>query len=229
MKIMRSVPICTMALAFFAGVLSPCNGATVTFSIGMGDVLNNQGQKVATNSLFQLVKLGNDGQFNQIPAGAWVGGDDTLLSLPFPNSDGWTSSDAFDLTNGIGTAGVFSRQFTFTLGVGLATGDKIGIRWFPTVKATDFATTVTTAGMSYGQFTRQSSPLYGGSTWVVAAAGSLVSFDPMITVGDDPINGLDANSVGTASHAVVVVPETSGIVTGLLCVGVAAWRRKRRY
>ena len=196
----------------------------MTLSVGMGDVLDHLGQKIATDSLFQLVRLGGDGMFNPIPAGAWVGGDDALIAQSFPNSDGWTSASAFDLTNGVGTAGVFSRQFTFTLGSDMATGDKIGIRWFPTVKASDFALTPVTIGLPYGQFTRQSSPLCGGDTWVVPGSGSLVSFDPMITSSNDPIDGLDSNLAGAATN--VVVPEP-GSVTLIGLASLLLFRRLR--
>ena len=188
-----------MAVAFCAGALSDCHGGTVTFSIGMGDVLDNQGQKIATTGLFQLVCLGANGVFDPIPPGAWVGGDDTVVGEAFANSDGWISAAAFDLANGTGAPGQFTRQFTFKVGAGIKPGDKLGIRWFPTVTAANSATTAPVAGMPYGQFTRQSSPLYGGSVWVVPAAGGLVSFDPLLTISYDPANGKDPNSAGAAS------------------------------
>lgn len=216
-----------LACAFFL----PCvQAATVTFSVGMGNVLDNFGSNIATTSLFQLVALGANAVFDPIPPGAWVGGDDRVISLPFSNSDGWTSAAAFDLTDGTGTPGQFSRQFTFTLGTSLSTADKLGIRWFPTVAATDSATTTITLGMPYGQFTRQSSVLYGGSAWVVPPAGNLVSFDPMVTTSYDSANGHDPNSAGAASFHVVGVPEpaTSGLLASSLLILATRRARRRR-
>jgi hypothetical protein len=195
----------------------------------MGNVLDHLGSNIATTSLFQLVSLGTNGVFDPISSGSWVGGDDTVVNLSFFNSDGWGTAAAFDLTDGAGAPGEFARQFAFTLGPGLATGDKLGIRWFPTVDAADFATTITTAGMSYGQFTRQSSPLYGGAAWEVPSAGSLVSFDPMVTTSYDPMNGLDLNSAGAASFQVLGVPEpaTAGFLVSLLLLATGLAHRRR--
>jgi hypothetical protein len=175
--------------------------------MNLGNVLDEHGSNVATTSLFQLVSLGANGVFDPIPSGAWVGGDDKVVGEAFPNKDGFASAAAFDLANGTGKAGQFSRQFTFTLGSGLNPGDKLGIRWFPTVTAVNFATTTPSAGMPYGQFTRQSAPLYGGSVWVVPEAGSLVSFDPMVSISYDFLNGRDPIPGGGSTLAVLTPIE----------------------
>jgi hypothetical protein len=227
----RRLSPCAHALAgiavalLVAVTLAPAQAATVTISIGGGYVLDDQGNRISTSSLFQLVDLGTNGVFDSIPAGSWTGGDDSVVAEAFPNSDGWSSAAAFDLTNGTGTAGQFSRQFTFTLDANIAPGEMLGLRWFPGVIAANYASTVTTAGLAYGQFTRQSNPLYGGTVWVVPSGGSLVTFDPLVTASYDPVNGKDSNSAGAASLKVVSVPEpaagaifTAGlfIITGLV-------------
>jgi len=182
---------------------------SVTFTIGMAQVSStNSSLLISPNSLFQLVNLGPNGLFDSIEAGAWVGGDDSLIDLSFPNSDGWTSAQAFDASDGSGEAGLFFRQFTFTLGPLLPSGAKIGIRWFPTILALDFATTTTTAGLAYGQFTQLFELLYDDTTlWEVPGAGSVVDFDPMLTPSYDP-EGLNPNSAGVASFSVVPEPKT---------------------
>ena len=247
-------------LHLFYGFLSVNAGAaTVTFSIDMGNVLNAQGQNIATGALFQLVGLGSDGVFNPFVAGSWVGGDDVLINQPFPNLDGWATAAAFDLTDGVGTPGEFTRQFTFTLNSNVFSGEKIGIRWFPTVMATDFGITTTIAGMPYGEFTRQSSssllaalntnasirgkarrastgtisafgspvtsPKYGGSSWVVPSAASLVSFDPMITPSYDSAIGQDPNSTGLAS---LQVPEPGSATLAFMGAFLLGRRYRKR-
>ena len=212
----------------FISAQNHADGATITFSIGMAYVLDQAAQKLLTNRLFQLVKLGANGVFDPITPGSWVGGDDTLLTQSFANTDGWTSAAAFDITNGTGSDGVFSRQFTFTLGADLNVGDKIGIRWFPTINASDFAITQTTAGLPFGEFTLQATPRYGGTDWVIPAAGSLVSFDPLLTRSYDSINGLDSNTAGQASQ--VVVPEPGAFsLMGLAAVLLLAGSRQPKY
>lgn len=187
--------------------LASAQAGTVTITMNMGNVLDEHGANIATTSLFQLVNLGANGVFDPISTGAWIGGDDTVIDAAFPNGDGWTSAAAFDLTNGTGIPGQLTRQFTFALGAGINPGDKIGIRWFPTVTAASYVTTTPSAGMPYGQFTRQSAPLYGGSVWVVPAAGSFVSFDPLVAVSYDLGTGKDPNSAGVASMVVLTPIE----------------------
>lgn len=198
--------------------------ATITFSVGMGNVTDMNGTKIATDALFQLIDLGADGAFNPISEGSWVSGDDSLINVPFTNADGWAGTAAFDLVNGIGNPGEFSRQFTLTLGAAVFPGQKIGIRWFPTLKAADYAVSSVSAGLPYGEFTRQTSPLYGGTAWVIPAAGSLVTFDPMVTGSYDAVNGHDPNASGAASSVVVPEPEAAM----LLIVGLVPLVQSRR-
>jgi len=182
---------------------------SISFTIGLAQVSTTEASTpILPSSLFQLVNLGPNGIFDPIEAGGWVSGDDALINLPFANSDGWTSAQAFDASDGAGQAGVFQRQFNFTLGPELLSGTQIGIRWFPTIQASDFATTTTTIGLAYGQFTQLTAPLYPGTTlWFVPGAGSAVDFDQMLTPSFDP-EGLNPNSAGVASFSVVPEPKT---------------------
>lgn len=219
MKRDASLKLCIFLLFAVGSILGSAKADTVTFSIGMANILNAQGQNISTSALFQLVNLGPDGVFNPIPSGSWVGGDDTLINQTFPSSEGsmgMLSATAFDLTDGTGTAGQFSRSFSFTLTTVVYTGEKIGIRWFPTVAAANYSSTTTTAGMPYGQFTRQASPLYGGTVWIVPSSSSFTSFDPMVTMSYDPTNGLDPNSAGSPSFSVVPEPRSA------VCLGLGA-------
>ena len=199
--------VAALALALAAAVPKAA-ASTVTVSISMAEILDATGNKIPTASMFQLVNLGADGEFNPIPAGTWVGGDDAIVAVTFSNSDGWANGTAFDLTDGTGVAGEFDRCFTFVVGAGVAPGDKLGIRWFPTVTAANYATTTPPAGMPYGQFTRQSSPLYGGAVWVIPAPGNWVSFDPLVTASYDPEQGSDSGALSRASNA--ILPGESG-------------------
>ena len=207
------------------------SGATVSISIGMGIVVSNGNTKVGTDALFQLIDLGIDKVFNPVVEGNWTGGDDEVIDVTFSNLDGWTTTAAFDLANGVGTAGEFTRVFTLTLNTAVYSGQSIGIRWFPTVRAQDYSATVPAAGLTFGQFTRQSSPLYGGNAWIVPNEGDLVSFDPLVTQSYDAANGLDPNSLGFASSSIAAIPEpnTAGLVlTGYLLL-FRFWRCRVRH
>ncbi len=206
LKMNARSPRQTLAGLLFLCLSGLAHAGTVTITVNLGDVLDAYGTKAATTCLFQLVCLGPNGVFDPIPAGAWVGGDDTVLAEAFPNADGWTSAAAFDLADGAGTPGTFTRQFTFEVGSGLQPGDKLGIRWFPTVSAGSYATTTPAAGMAYGEFTRQSAPLHGGANWVVPLAGAFVSFDPMVSVSFDSVHGKDPITAGAASLLVGLSP-----------------------
>lgn len=213
------------AVFVFLAVACVRQGAaqSATFTIGMAQVSStNASLLIAPSSLFQLVNLGPDGLFDSIEAGAWVGGDDSLINLAFPNSDGWTSAQAFDASDGPGEDGVFFRQFTFTLAPLLPSGTKIGIRWFPTIDALDFATTTTTPGLAYGQFTQLFELLYDDtSLWEVPGAGSAVDFDPMLTPSYDP-EGLNPNAVGVAAFTVVPEPSTVALLACWALLAVAS-------
>ena len=202
----------------------------MSISIGMGFVVGDDGNKIKTDALFQLIDLGADKAFNPIVEGNWTGGDDKVVNAAFSNTDGWTSTAAFDLANGAGAAGEFTRVFTLTLDTAVYSGQAIGIRWFPTVRAQDYPVTAPAAGLPFGQFTRQASPLYGGTAWIIPNPGNLVSFDPIVTQSYDSVNGLDPNSLGFSSSRVAVVPEpgaASLMLTGYsLAVGFCRSRRR---
>lgn len=224
----RFLHLSVVGLALFTAKLSLAQ--TATFTIGMGQVSSTHASlAISPTSLFQLVNLGANGLFDSIEAGAWVSGDDSLIDLPFPNSDNWANAAAFDASDGAGEAGVFLRQFTFTLGPALPSGATIGIRWFPTILAAQFGTTTTTVGLPYGQFTQLVETLYEGTTlWVVPGAGSAVDFDQMLTPSYDP-QGLNPNSAGVASFSVVPEPNIVSLISFFSLVSLMFWLKRSTF
>src|SRR5205085_130714 len=113
---------------------------------------------------------------------------------------------AFDLAYGADTAGELGRSFTFNTGL-LVFGTKLGIRWFPGLLATQFSSlSGPVFGQAYGQFSRQTAPMWGGTVWVDPADGASVSFDPLVTnsylnggFANDSMAGGEADSLGVAS------------------------------
>jgi hypothetical protein len=194
--------------------------ASIAINIGGGEFRNATNQSLPPGSLLQLVNLGPDGSFNPIDVtdggSRWVSGDDALLSAPFMTGAGaagdFPSTDAFDLFKGADTPGTLDRVFEFASSV-LPLGAKLGIRWFPNLLASDFASTTLQPGQRYGEFTRQQNPIHGGTIWVVPSDGANVTFDPLVT---QSFGGMDSNNAGVANF--VVIPESSSGV--LILIGV---------
>lgn len=196
---------------------------------GIGFQTETPGVPLPTNVLLQLVYIGSGPgaafdpiDLTNLNADGWTSGDDRVLSAiilnPTEPAGGWISTAAFDSEFGTGTPGIIDRSFTFNLPAEFANdpnGIKVGIRWFPTITATNaYNATPLTAGTPYGQFTRQGTTLHGGDVWRLVD-GEAPDFDPLITVAN---GGLDPNSAGVASF--VVIPEpTAG---ALLILGGAA-------
>lgn len=219
------------ALAALLASASIAAADTVSFTILAGKISGpNPGTAINANAMLQLVDLGSDGVFNPISEGGWVGGDDTVITAPFApngqNSDGWLSAGSFDLSDGAGVAGEINRIFSFLLGEDIQTGDKVGIRWFPTLTANnDYASSTPILGTPYGQFTRQAAPRHGGSLWQIPTGGALVSFDRYLT-SDYTATNPDALELGSATFA--VIPEPATVALTLLGLGLACSTRRRR-
>jgi hypothetical protein len=194
---------------------------------------------VAQGVLIQLVNLGNDGVFNPITLAddvsglaQWVSGDDSLLNVSFigtPNVVGdFTSTNAFDLAAQAVDPVNGDMDRIITLSASIPQGTKIGIRWFPGLLAADFATITLQMGQRYGEFTRQSNPLHGGSVWQLpidpsGPVGNTVSFDSLAATD---IGGLDATSARNANFT--VIPEPAAIGLSLLgAAGLSMLRRRR--
>jgi hypothetical protein len=224
-------------LAILASVLMASQAsASIVISIFAGrlDVADGSGP-VGAGTLLQLVNLGADGVFNPINIadgdasqfGQWVSGDDSLVNLSFM-VDGaagdFASAAAFDLRHSSATestTGRLSRVFDFASGS--ITGLKLGIRWFPGLQATNFASTTLALGQAYGQFTRQAAPVNGGSTWTVPFVDGTITFDSLVTT---EASGPDLPVAGDANLS--VVPEPAAIGMSLLgAAGLAMLRRRR--
>jgi hypothetical protein len=232
--LMKSLRLLACAAAL--GALSSVASASIVISITARQLSADDIGSVplAAGTLIQLVNIGDDG-FNQIDLsdgnvsqfGQWVSGNDSLITALFVGAtaeDPDFSAAAFDLAPGADSiAGRLGRVFEFELGA-IPVGAKLGIRWFPGLLATDFNTITLATGQKYGQFTRQTNPLYDRELWIAPSDGSTVTFDNLKTVNQ--LDGQDPMSAGAATFS--VVPEPAAIGMSLLgAAGLAMLRRRR--
>lgn len=231
----------TVAAALLTAI-TPSSHASITMNLTAGTFFNANGTTpVVEGTLFQFIDLGPNGIFDPISLGdgntsqlgQWVSGDDKLITAIYQgNTEGYTSLAAFDLgttSNPHFGPGQLDRQFKFDGITELPTGTKFGIRWFPTLTATTYYLpgSITLQGNEpYGQFTRQSSPVNGGSLWVVPN-------DPTLSFGPDPLGtsdffGADPDTAGKASLTVIPAPEPATLGLAFLGgIGLLALRRRR--
>jgi hypothetical protein len=211
-------------------LLAVSSHSAVVVTIFAGNLLTSAGANAPAGTLLQLVDLGPDGVFNPINVGdgstgpltQWVSGDDSLLNISFGAVD-FSSAAAFDFVAGPDTAPTLNRVFNLQFGQFTA-GRNVGIRWFPTIQASAFSTTTLTSGTTYGEFTRSSNPLYGGSVWTLPTAeGVNVDFDSFSTTA---LGGSDSTTAARASLIVIPEPGSAGLLA--LGVAVAAARRRRK-
>jgi hypothetical protein len=226
------------AIAFFS--LTAFSHADIIINLTAKTLADGDGVPLSPNAMIQLINLGPDGIFNPISLSDgsttglayWVSGDDSVVDIPFYRDNGtpgdFPSTAAFDLFDGPGTPGTLSRQMFFD-GQFLPKDTKLGIRWFPYIDAADFPDVtlpppLPLGGLPYGQFTRQSDPLYSefnGEIWVVPIDGASIFFDPLITVdhgvGEDPI------AAGMAA-----IPEPASATLALLGAATFFHLRRRR-
>lgn len=237
---MQKRKLITLVAILVAGS-STINAAVVTLSLPTAGTLQNQsGAAIANGSLIQLVNLGLDGVFNPIVGtalgdgdvsqlGQWVSGDDSLVNVAFGNGDAGTfpTAAAFDLRDGsdTGANGVLIRDF---IGLSVTSGDKFGIRWWPSITATNFSSTTLVDGLRYGQFTRQSGAQYGGILWVMPADGANELIDSFATVSGP--GGVDPDSAGLANGTTAgFVPEPASALLSILGISsICAMRRRSR-
>jgi hypothetical protein len=232
---MRLLPHLAAVCGFVCALQSAAE-ATITINIFAGDLRGADGTTLlAQGTLLQLINLGADGVFNQIrlddgnisSTGQWVSGDDTLLNVPYligNNPGDFSSAAAFDLAAGTDpTTGIVDRGFRFQI-ADVTPGTKIGIRWFPGLQASNFASITLAAGQRYGEFTRQANPKYGGVVWVIGNDGATDNFDALATTA---ITGQDNVSAAGSPNA-VLVPEPAAIGMSLIgAAGLALLRRRR--
>ncbi len=203
----------------------------VQLDVTAADLRTHDGSALlAPGRLVQLVNLGPNGVFDAVPAGAWVGGDDRLVTFSFGSTE-WPSAAGFDFAEtdpgSPDDPGVLQRSLVFNTGSLLASGTAIGIRWFEGFAASDYYNgALPAAGAFYGEFTR-AMPVNGGEAWVFPADGNVVTLDPLLTLS---AGGADSNSAGFASRQVITaVPEASTVFAGALAVlGVTGERLRRR-
>jgi hypothetical protein len=216
--------------------------ASIVISIFAGRLEDQFGAPVPAGTLIQLIDLGPNGVFDLVnvsdgsEAGPnlWVSGDDTLTNYSFVATNGapgdFPTTAAFDLRHSDATEstnGVMSRLFDLTM----PAGRKLGIRWWPQIKATDYATFSYPNPLGppryyYGQFTRQSNPQNGGITWISQADGGTETFDAFST---EELFGSDPSDASVAMNWIPNVPEPSSLA--LVVFGSSAFvvvRRRRK-
>ena len=238
MKLSRALAAVALSVA-----LASTASATIVINITARQLSADSGATVplVDGTLIQLLNLGPDGIFNRVDlndgnvAGLaqWVSGDDSLISATLLNAtDAFTTAAAFDMIMGAdATAGRLSRQFEFATGA-IASGTKLGIRWWPGLQAANFQSITLAPGQAFGEFTRQSTPLYGLDLWVAPADGAQVTFDNLKTTNQ--AGGLDALSLGRAgqqgnlSDSLTVIPEPAAIGLSMLAAAGLTLLRRRR-
>jgi hypothetical protein len=232
-----------LACAALVAVSAGSASASIVINVAGANLTTSGGTNVVAGTLLQLVNLGPNGVFDVIDVAdgsgtglaRWTSGDDSVVNVVFQTTVGqtvvpgdFTSTKAFDLEFGVdSTPGLFSRTFQLEFGA-IATGAKLGIRWFPGLAATDFDSITLAIGQSYGQFTRQSPDTLraNGTYWVMPGDGAQESFDSMLTQSFNGGTG-DPDTVGRAS--LTVVPEPAAIGLSLLGAAGLAFMRRRRH
>ena len=224
------------AIGALSLAIIPASQASIVISIAGGNYLDSAGVPVAGGTLFQLINLGPDGVFNQIDVGAtdpdtvglnrWVSGDDSVISNVLIGDD-FATTAAFDLARGNDTTpGYIDR--VLELGAPLpAVGTKYGIRWFPGLQATNFATITLAGNQKYGQFNRLTTP-NGLDPWIINAGdGATLTPEPLLTTAQ---GGTDGEGVGSLARAEqTVVPEPGSLALAFMgAAGLAVLRRRRR-
>jgi hypothetical protein len=234
-----------LGAVLLAGTIAT-SSSTVVLNLSAGRLNDENGLTGAQGILIQLVNLGVNGDFDVISVNdgsasglsRWVSGDDSVIDSVFTvgGLPGDFTTAAFDLRySGFAEAtnGVLSRSFELADSA-IPAGAKLGIRWFPALRATDFATITLQAGTRYGQFTRQDDPsrtgaqfdgpIHNGLGWVFPASPGNYGLDSLATA--DRAGGDETASMGNASFT--VVPEPAAIGMSLLgAAGLAMLRRRR--
>ncbi len=200
--------------------------ASIVINLYADKLSNNADLAIPAGSLLQLVNLGVDGVFSRIDltdgsvasSTQWVSGDDSLLSGAFTGSGVASgSASAFAMPD---ASGLLNATFEFATGV-VPSGTKIGLRWFSNLQASNFASTILGTTNLYGEYTLQSSPVYGGDPWVAPSDGGASGFDSFVTVAG---GGTIPNTVGRAS--ISPVPEPTSVF--LIAAGAAGLMMRRR-
>ena len=225
---LSSLLVIPAVLAAGAGEL---RAASISLNISSGYLYGSGGITVAdrlpVSTLCVLVADLDGNGFDPVPAGAWVGGGDVLVTVSDVEHDASAGgTKAFDLTAGTGTPGFFSRTLNVDLGQfgGRVEPVAVALRWFPTILAgVDMSVVTPAQGVAYGEFSR-AVPVYPGTNeWLVPmTGGAIFDLDPLATSG---FGGIDGDVTAMAVMAVIPEPGLASLAAmGLLAV----WRRRVR-
>ncbi len=213
------------ALAGLCWLPAPARGEFGIVVIAIG-LFNEAAESFPDNGLLQIVNLGPNRVFDPVVEGSWVGGDDVVINLPFGSIE-FSTSGGFDLLEGgvAGDPGYLERIFSFPDNdASLQSGDFLGLRWWPTFAAGDFADgLVPSLGTVYGQARVDAADVAGlDAPWVVPVASeSLTIFQPLLSESFNLENGTDfpvtPGYTGMPLFSVVAVPEPAGaaVIVGL--------------
>ncbi len=179
-----------LPVVFFAVVaLAAAGRATVTINLTAGRLYGSDGTTVCPdNGLVQLVAAGADGVFTAPSAGGFVRGDDVLLRS-FAMNSGAT-----------GQAGVGAAPVVLDYGrLGLAPGQRLALRWYPTLSP---AATAPAAGTPFGHYSGAGVRDGSDSEWILPPEGWSGSLN-LLTVA---AGGGSAEATGAAAELVASVP-----------------------
>ncbi len=163
-------------------------GGQLSFSVSGGYFLGDGGVFLPAGTLMQLVRLGASGGFDPVPSGAWVGGDDRVIALPGVVSQPAATAAGFSFQPA--GPGVLIQPFVLAETAGLAaSGDAVGLRWWPGFTVADFVGGVRpAAGAVFGQVTLPvalNRPSGAETAWVLPPADQFLAtaFDPAFSAG----------------------------------------------
>lgn len=201
-----------LAAIFAALALTAISQANVTINFAGGEFLDSGGNPMTDGGLIILLATGVDGSFAPPTATAFV--DPSDISL------GSFAINHLDLA-----AGLIANP-TPPLSNGLATGQQIMVRWFPTLTT---AATTPGAGTSYGQYTYTIANTDStAADWMIPGDG--VTVDP--TFLTTSLGGSLPNNAGLATLQIpggvsaIPEPSTYALLGGLATLGLVAFRRR---
>jgi hypothetical protein len=187
----------------------------VAVNLFAGVLANSTGTAIPDGSLVQLISSGPDLNFSPLAAGSFTSGDDIVLE-----------SFAMNSSSGGGPGEVlaaFTGSTSIALTGGVAAGQDIAIRWFPTLASSAQASALV-AGTPYGQFSAFT------SDGALPSDGGQINPN-FITNSANGGSGGFPNSDGFANFDVpggggsIPEPATFALCGGLAALGLAFRRR----